>query len=135
MISPRDPSTTILSPDWTAARTDPHADDEGDLERPEDDGRVRRLAAALGCETDEAGPGQVQGVDRREDGTDSDRAGGRRAVRHSRQTEERPQETVTDCLDIRTAFPQVRILHAIERPDDRVDHAARPRAPGASSTP
>ena len=103
----------------------PHADDEGDLERPHDDGRVRGLATALGRETDQAGPGQVQGVDGREEGADSDGGGSKGApLQCCRKAEERPQEAIADRLHVRTPFPQVRILHASKGRGDAVDDPA-----------
>ena len=74
------------------------------------------------CDVLQAGTGQMQGVDRRQDGADSDRAGSGSAGQQFRQAEERPQETLPDGLDVRTAFAQVRILHALELRRDPVDH-------------
>ena len=76
----------------------------------------------LGRKTGKAGPGHLQGVDRRQNGADSNRAGSGGAGRQFRQAEERTQETLADGLDVRTAFAQVRIRHALELLRDRVDH-------------
>ena len=104
-----------------------HADHERDLERLQDDCRVRSLAPVLGGESSEARAAQMQGIDGRQRNADSDRAWGGSPGRHLRKPEEGPQETVADSLDVRASLAQVRIFHSIELRADRIDDPAHRR--------
>jgi len=120
MTLPCDPSTITSSP----ARIDAHRPCTPTTKGISSDLRMIAACDVSPPLSDDAGSGKVQGIDGREKDPDSDGAAGAGAARQRfGQTEERAQEAIADRFDVGCAFSKIRILHALERGGDPVDHA------------